>query len=156
MKLDRNRKLFVHSIRHMLNDSDDVEDSDEQIKDMDSDEYHDNDEDLIQYAKQYKTKVAAYHVDRKPVHPKRHQQTLRVPRKSLRTVDRQRAVDTEPPERAVLQTRESERPQAPERPRDAREHHRRGRQAEPPRRDPPDQVAPAHQRHESASVRAAR
>jgi hypothetical protein len=61
MKPDRSRKQFVQSIRQLLNDSEELEDSDELLKDMDSEIYHDNDEDLIQYAKQYKTKVAPTH-----------------------------------------------------------------------------------------------
>lgn len=54
------RKVFVQNIRQALNDSDDVEDSEDMVKEMDSHAYHENDEDLMQYAKQYKAKVG-YH-----------------------------------------------------------------------------------------------
>lgn len=57
MNSEGRRDIFVRQIREMLHDPSDIEDSNQQVENLDNDTYNGHDEELINYVKDFKCRV---------------------------------------------------------------------------------------------------
>ena len=53
------RREFCDLVQELINDSESEEDSEQELIDMDTERYNNNDEDLTNYVREFKTKVSA-------------------------------------------------------------------------------------------------
>ena len=63
-----NRREFSAIVRDIVDNSDSKEDSDEELEQMDTDRYNNNDEDLTSYVREFKTKVNICNIDWKYIY----------------------------------------------------------------------------------------
>ena len=61
MSTASNRQDFGQLVKEIIDESESEEDSDQEIENMDTDRYNNNDEDLTSYVREFKTKVSSSH-----------------------------------------------------------------------------------------------